>query len=36
LLELLTLQFPGRRPLKAREILNSRTLAGAHFGGDAS
>jgi len=36
LLELLTLQFPGRRPLRAREILNSRTLAGARFGGDAS
>jgi len=32
LLELLTLQFPGRKPLKARDILNSRPLGGERFG----
>ena len=32
LLELLTVQFPGRKPLKARDILNSRPLAGERFG----
>jgi methionyl-tRNA formyltransferase len=31
-LELLTMQFPGRKPLKARDILNSRTLGGERFG----
>jgi methionyl-tRNA formyltransferase len=31
-LEVLTLQFPGRKPLKAREVLNSRPLGGARFG----
>jgi methionyl-tRNA formyltransferase len=33
LLRLLTLQFPGRRPLAAQEILNSRSFGGARFGG---
>jgi methionyl-tRNA formyltransferase len=32
LLELQTLQFPGRKPLAARDVLNSRELAGACFG----
>jgi methionyl-tRNA formyltransferase len=32
LLELLTLQFPGRKPLKARDVLNSRPLRGELFG----
>jgi methionyl-tRNA formyltransferase len=32
LLELLTLQFPGRKPLKAGDILNSRPLSGRRFG----
>jgi methionyl-tRNA formyltransferase len=32
LLELLTAQFPGRKPLKARDILNSRPLGGERFG----
>jgi methionyl-tRNA formyltransferase len=32
LLELQTLQFPGRKPLAARDVLNSRSLAGARFG----
>jgi methionyl-tRNA formyltransferase len=32
LLELLTLQFPGRKPLKARDVLNSRPLRGERFG----
>ncbi len=32
LLELLTLQFPGRKPLKARDVLNSRPLGGERFG----
>jgi methionyl-tRNA formyltransferase len=32
LLELLTVQFPGRKPLKARDILNSRPLVGERFG----
>jgi methionyl-tRNA formyltransferase len=32
LLELVTLQFPGRKPLPARDILNSRPLGGASFG----
>ncbi len=32
LLELLTLQFPGRKPLRARDVLNSRPLAGERFG----
>ena len=32
LLELLTLQFPGRKPLQARDVLNSRPLAGSRFG----
>ena len=31
-LEVLTLQFPGRKPLRAREILNSRPLRGERFG----
>jgi methionyl-tRNA formyltransferase len=31
-LDVLTLQFPGRRPLKARDILNSRPLRGERFG----
>jgi methionyl-tRNA formyltransferase len=31
-LELLTLQWPGRKPLPAREILHSRALGGARFG----
>jgi methionyl-tRNA formyltransferase len=31
-LEILTLQFPGRKPLKARDVLNSRPLGGARFG----
>jgi len=32
LLELLTVQFPGRKPLRARDILNSRPLGGERFG----
>ncbi len=32
LLELVTLQFPGRKPLKARAVLNSRPLRGERFG----
>jgi methionyl-tRNA formyltransferase len=32
LLELLTVQFPGRKPLKARDVLNARPLAGERFG----
>ncbi len=32
LLEILKLQFPGRKPLPAREVLNSRLLAGTCFG----
>ncbi len=32
LLELLTLQFPGRKPLQARAVLNSRPLRGERFG----
>jgi len=32
LLELLAVQFPGRKPLKARDILNSRPLGGGRFG----
>ena len=32
LLELLTVQFPGRKPLKARDVLNSRPLGGERFG----
>jgi methionyl-tRNA formyltransferase len=32
LLELLTVQFPGRKPLKSRDILNSRPLGGERFG----
>ena len=32
LLELLAVQFPGRKPLKARDILNSRPLVGERFG----
>jgi methionyl-tRNA formyltransferase len=32
LLELLTMQFPGRKPLKARDILNSGPLGGERFG----
>jgi methionyl-tRNA formyltransferase len=32
LLELLTLQFPGRKPLPARDVLNSRALTGGRFG----
>lgn len=31
-LELLTLQFPGRKPLQARDVLNSRPLRGVRFG----
>jgi methionyl-tRNA formyltransferase len=31
-LEVLMLQFPGRKPLAAREILNSRPLRGERFG----
>jgi methionyl-tRNA formyltransferase len=31
-LELLRLQFPGRKPLEARDVLNSRELAGSRFG----
>jgi methionyl-tRNA formyltransferase len=31
-LELLTLQFPGRKPLQARDVLNSRPLRGMRFG----
>jgi methionyl-tRNA formyltransferase len=31
-LDVLTLQFPGRKPLKARDILNSRPLRGERFG----
>jgi methionyl-tRNA formyltransferase len=34
LLELQTLQFPGRKPLAARDVLNSRSLAGARFGAE--
>jgi methionyl-tRNA formyltransferase len=30
-LELLTLQLPGRRPVAARDVLNSRDLRGARF-----
>ena len=33
LLELLTVQFPGRKPLQARDVLNSRPLVGVRFGG---
>ena len=32
LLELLAVQFPGRKPLRARDILNSRPLGGERFG----
>jgi len=32
-LELLVLQFPGRKALKARDVLNSRSLRGARFAG---
>jgi len=32
-LELLELQFPGRKVLKARDVLNSRSLRGARFEG---
>jgi methionyl-tRNA formyltransferase len=32
-LELLTLQFPGRRPLPVREILHARAFGDARFGG---
>jgi methionyl-tRNA formyltransferase len=32
-LELLVLQFPGRKALKARDVLNSRSLRGARFEG---
>jgi len=32
-LELLALQFPGRKALKARDVLNSRSLRGARFEG---
>jgi methionyl-tRNA formyltransferase len=32
LLELQTLQFAGRKPLAARDVLNSRSLAGTRFG----
>jgi methionyl-tRNA formyltransferase len=35
-LELLTLQFPGRKPLPAGDVLNSRALAGARFGAAAA
>ena len=31
-LELLLLQLPGRKPVSARDFLNSRTLRGARFG----
>ena len=31
-LELLQLQWPGRKPLPARDVLNARNLAGARFG----
>jgi methionyl-tRNA formyltransferase len=31
-LEVLVLQFPGRKPLAARDILNSRPLRGERFG----
>jgi methionyl-tRNA formyltransferase len=31
-LDVFTLQFPGRKPLKARDILNSRPLRGERFG----
>lgn len=31
-LDVLTLQFPGRKPLRARDILNSRPLRGERFG----
>jgi methionyl-tRNA formyltransferase len=34
LLELQTLQFPGRKPLAARDVLNSRALACARFGAE--
>jgi methionyl-tRNA formyltransferase len=32
LLELIMLQFPGRKPLKARDVLNSRPLRGERLG----
>jgi methionyl-tRNA formyltransferase len=32
-LELLVLQFPGRKALKARDVLNSRSVLGARFAG---
>ncbi|HEX9206676.1 MAG TPA: methionyl-tRNA formyltransferase [Steroidobacteraceae bacterium] len=32
-LELLVLQFPGRKALRARDVLNSRSLRGARFEG---
>lgn len=35
-LELLVLQFPGRKALKARDVLNSRALRGARFDGVGS
>jgi methionyl-tRNA formyltransferase len=35
-LELLVLQFPGRKALKARDILNSRSMRGARFAGVVS
>jgi methionyl-tRNA formyltransferase len=35
-LELLVLQFPGRKALKARDVLNSRSLRGARFEGVAA
>jgi methionyl-tRNA formyltransferase len=34
LLELQTLQFPGRKPLAARDLLNSRSLAQVRFGAE--
>ena len=34
-LELLQLQFPGRKPIPARDVLNSRDLRGARFGATA-
>jgi methionyl-tRNA formyltransferase len=34
LLELQTLQFPGRKPLAARDVLNSRSLAQVRFGAE--
>ena len=30
-LELLTLQWPGRKPVPARDVLNARDLRGARF-----